>query len=623
MEQTGFVPRGYTPYQSRLNTANGVLYFCTLNGRKYVVKEFSAFRFPTMNPNMMTPPVRKKYDSGMAYFIFLQNVTAKLHNVARARGLLNIPMEVFLQDGHVCKVSRFIEPCGIEPTEVSNQLDMVQVDQLIKSALIQLDQLREIHLVHGDLKPENLIICNQKNHYSVSVIDYDGGFFENNPPIGRDINFTPGYAAPEIQETMRIIASKVMTKEEAFIQVKCAADIFSLGCIWICFLTGQTPCINGDIHNLITADDLIVNELPYAIPLSEPFRLYLIGQMLAGNSNRRPGPYELLKAIRQAEQEGFLCETEQALEGSVQGYNLEGQKREMPGLACRNGIKGSEKVSVYLLCQVFSMENRNCDLMLDWIMKHREECFLAEQQAINTVMADIPQETILPYTIVRRGRLYYATQPLPKGKRVPLNKVHTLIPSPLLVDAMMIKLLEAADLLHKAGIVIGNLTEEHIIITYTQSTIRQEDGKKKSVKRFHVYLGGCFLAFLIGQVTDPKAMILDPTFNAPEVGLYRGAKDPENQEVFKPLISAVSDVFSFGLIYYLLLTGSLPPFNRRYAYFFSSRACPEEEDSAVRFDKSINKERISLIRSMTAYQPEDRIQSCGKAAKIIREIIGA
>jgi serine/threonine protein kinase len=96
--------------------------------------------------------------------------------------------------------------------------------------------LHQADIVHGDLKPSNILIMKTPMSYAARLIDFDDSYATGDPPemlIG-----TPDYYAPEVFRYLKddTPQSGLTTR----------ADVFSLGIILCEYFTGRRPRIAGN-----------------------------------------------------------------------------------------------------------------------------------------------------------------------------------------------------------------------------------------------------------------------------------------------------------------------------------------------------------------------------------------
>lgn len=181
----------------------------------------------------------------------------------------------------------------------------VEVEKFLTQMLGVLEYIHSHHLIHRDIKPQNIILCQTDRRFVLldfgAVKDIDpitGGKSENIRAIG-----TPGFAPPE-QLTNRPVY---------------ASDIYALGMTCIYLLTGKDPSeITTDPHTcgLVWADDIeisvelieIINKMTQ-IPLVD--RYQSATQVLTALDNRSiraklRAYLDQKHAIAKSESSGFL-----------------------------------------------------------------------------------------------------------------------------------------------------------------------------------------------------------------------------------------------------------------------------------------------------------------------------
>jgi eukaryotic-like serine/threonine-protein kinase len=144
--------------------------------------------------------------------------------------------------------------------------------------------LRILHdrgIVHGDLKPSNVLIKRTELGYTTKLIDFDNAYLAGEPPPPEEIVGTMNYYAPElvgyIQETGTAAAE--LTQK---------ADIFALGLIYTEYLSGALSGFDADRYQYagVAAQAGEVLRLP---PTTVPTSVVeLVDRMLLADPTARP-----------------------------------------------------------------------------------------------------------------------------------------------------------------------------------------------------------------------------------------------------------------------------------------------------------------------------------------------
>jgi serine/threonine-protein kinase len=118
---------------------------------------------------------------------------------------------------------------------------------VVRDCLAALAALHRRRIVHGDLKPSNVML---KRTGNAKVVDIGSAFPVDAPPPQPVC--TPAYAAPEVLER------RMATPQ---------SDLASLGYVLIEMLTGRPPFLGlADFHELLQAKRLVAQHLPTILP---------------------------------------------------------------------------------------------------------------------------------------------------------------------------------------------------------------------------------------------------------------------------------------------------------------------------------------------------------------------
>lgn len=127
----------------------------------------------------------------------------------------------------------------IENDKISNKSNIF-VKKIIKQILLGLEVLHTNGYIHGDIKPENIMIqffdnFDEKDNFNIKIIDYDFVIKKNKK--NKQISGTPGYFAPEIFFNM--YGNKTIYNEKI--------DIWSLGMTLFICMEAKFP-LNPELY---------------------------------------------------------------------------------------------------------------------------------------------------------------------------------------------------------------------------------------------------------------------------------------------------------------------------------------------------------------------------------------
>ena len=163
-------------------------------------------------------------------------------------------------------------------------LPEIKVKKIIKSLLYSLKNIHDKNIIHGDIKPEN-IVCFNNNPYDSNLIDYDLASIldKEETNLVCKIEGTVPFIAPEIVKTRR------KYKE---------SDIWSLGCLTFVLLFHRHLITNNKINFMKTIKnidpylDTIKSEIKGSV---SPECINFLFSMLVDNLEKRINVDTLLK----------------------------------------------------------------------------------------------------------------------------------------------------------------------------------------------------------------------------------------------------------------------------------------------------------------------------------------
>ncbi|MDR3058147.1 MAG: protein kinase [Prevotella sp.] len=173
-----------------------------------------------------------------------------------------------------------------------SKLPLPEIMIILKTITHSLQMLHHENIVHGDLKPDNILIKETKrSKYTAKLIDFDNCYFSGNPfEVFDEIVGDMTYYSPEL--------ALFFTRDESIktdmLQTK--SDIFSLGIIFYQYLTGILPFISKK-NKFPYAAVLNNDELVFPTGIPENIKT-LLKKMLVKDFKKRPNITEVFSELR-------------------------------------------------------------------------------------------------------------------------------------------------------------------------------------------------------------------------------------------------------------------------------------------------------------------------------------
>jgi serine/threonine protein kinase len=207
--------------------------FAAKDGREYFIKEFLSPTWPDEHAPGSAQTKMRKRQRCQAFERHHRRINEALAEISGVGGNLIVTLAFFRWGAKYYKVTEKVQATGLSPADISS-LPFPDQLVLLKTVAHSLRILHDRGIVHGDLKPSNVLIKRTELGYTTKLIDFDNAYLAGEPPPPEEIVGTMNYYAPElvgyIQETGTAAAE--LTQK---------ADIFALGLIYTEYLTGTLP----------------------------------------------------------------------------------------------------------------------------------------------------------------------------------------------------------------------------------------------------------------------------------------------------------------------------------------------------------------------------------------------
>lgn len=276
---------------TELNNANaGTCMWCyaVRGGQEYFIKKFPEPKYPTSDSEASPKLVAKK----LARCEKFEQKKLKMYrtvnevsdgNVVRVADFFRVGAQYYMAMPRVKSIDMDLEAISKLPEHVKRRICTV-----IAHAVAQ---LHSAQFVHFDIKHENIMFTHSRAHkLTAKLIDYDGGFFEDNPPTCADeVGGSWPYFSPEAWILM----------DGGRVRLSSKLDVFALGVLFHQYYTGKLP--GYDENRFRSAGDAVrageIIDISGNIP--EDIRC-LIGRMLVADPDVRPSAKAVFQSITQS-----------------------------------------------------------------------------------------------------------------------------------------------------------------------------------------------------------------------------------------------------------------------------------------------------------------------------------
>lgn len=263
--------------------------FAERDGVSYFLKRFLRPTYPVNGaPGSEQTKENKRRQCAM-FENHHRGIQALLAPLSAGGGNLVVSREFFLHDAHYYKVTERIDTTTMPLTAVA-ALPLREQVPLMVSVAHSLGILHRKGLVHGDVKPDNLLLKKGADgFYTAKLIDFDDCFRTGAPPDPDDMVGDPAYYSPEMTAYLR--------GETDGATVTAASDVFALGLVFTRYLTGSAPVVGAQPEEPSAAGEPVLPPLLGGREVFAP----LLAAMLHPVAGKRPALPEVADALKRAD----------------------------------------------------------------------------------------------------------------------------------------------------------------------------------------------------------------------------------------------------------------------------------------------------------------------------------
>jgi serine/threonine protein kinase len=171
--------------------------FAERGGRQYFIKEFLSPTYPDDDAPGSEKIKAKKRARCAAFEAHHRGVQRALAPLSAYGGNLIVTLDFFRWGAKYYKVTEKVDAEGLSSADIA-ALGLRAQLVLMKTVAHSLKILHDLKIVHGDLKPSNVLIKRTELGYTTKLIDFDNAYIAGSPPPPEEIVGTINYYSPEL-----------------------------------------------------------------------------------------------------------------------------------------------------------------------------------------------------------------------------------------------------------------------------------------------------------------------------------------------------------------------------------------------------------------------------------------
>ena len=267
------------------NSGNAKWGFAVKNGVEYFVKQFLSPVYPSKSAGLSPVQIEQKTKICKDFEYKKRSFYNKLNHCIT--GNIVTICDFFRHENRYYMITEKVGAVKLDTAHIA-QMNFEQKMLIIKVLLYNVTALHNEGIVHGDLKPTNILFQRTAaNMYTAKLIDFDSSFLEEDPPKDEsELQGDTVYLAPE--------SFLFMAEEEA--KVTCKIDVFALGILIHQYLTGDVPYFDRSKYNYAFEAALDGASITANLAIPEKLR-ELILSMLNKDPDERPSCAKVFNEI--------------------------------------------------------------------------------------------------------------------------------------------------------------------------------------------------------------------------------------------------------------------------------------------------------------------------------------
>lgn len=266
--------------------------FAKKDGKEYFIKEFLSPKYPTKKTPGSEKQKNHKLERCKAFENHHRTMMGKLRGISLSGGNLVITEDFFRYKTMYYKVTEKVDINSLSIEDIS-RLSFEEQIILAMTTVHSVAVLHQVGIVHGDLKPSNILIkTTSKGLPAAKLIDFDDSYESENPPSAEELVGDFTYYSPE---TIEYVNGKCNGK-----CLQTSVDVFALGIILHEYFTGKRPTFSPNRYKKSTVANGVLNNKTPQLSVDDSKIKTLIKSMLEKEYSNRPSAQQVIIGLQEA-----------------------------------------------------------------------------------------------------------------------------------------------------------------------------------------------------------------------------------------------------------------------------------------------------------------------------------
>mgnify|MGYP001797183301 CR=1 FL=1 len=290
----GEIINGYTILEDfKVAGGQSKISFAEKEGVTYFIKEFLEPKYPNED-SPGSPEVKLLRRLRCEVFEkHHKEVNERISAKCSIGGNLVFAVDFFRNKTTYYKINEKIDISSLSVNEIA-KLPIEKRILIMKTVSHSLNILHKIEIVHGDIKPDNILIKRKEKsgNYVAKLIDFDNSYFSERPPCKvEEIIGDQKYYSPEL-------ANYIINESDNQKDLTVKSDVFALGVLFSEYLVGEFPVFNKEKYeypwqSVLNGNNIYLKEDGLSKEVCD-----LINSMYALRKEDRPSVSEVFSSLK-------------------------------------------------------------------------------------------------------------------------------------------------------------------------------------------------------------------------------------------------------------------------------------------------------------------------------------